>query len=176
MAPITTHGSDVKMPHTVRRARQQGFAYMWALMMVLIMSIYLAKVGEAWHNRIQRSKEEELLRIGAEIKMAVKRYSENNIGDNPATAYPKSLQDLVQDPRVPFPKRYLRKAYQDPITGDDWSYIGAPGGGFAGVASKSPKKPLKTANFPEDAQGFTEAKSYQEWRFAHWPNRGGGRR
>lgn len=174
MAPTTIPGEKVSKQRFAHQ--QQGFAYMWALMMVLIMSIYLAQVGEAWQNRIQRSKEEELLRIGAEIKTAVKRYTENNIGDNPQTAYPKTLQDLVQDPRVPFPKRYLRKAYKDPITDDDWTYIGAPGGGFVGVASKSPKKPLKTANFPEDALGFAEAKSYQDWRFAHWPNRGGGRR
>ncbi|WP_246307983.1 type II secretion system protein [Chitinibacter bivalviorum] len=140
------------------------------------MSIYLAQVGEAWQNRIQRTKEEDLVRMGLEIKTAIKRYSENNIGDNPQTAYPKTLDDLVQDPRVPFPKRYLRKAYKDPITGEDWLYLNAPGGGFMGVYSKSLQKPLKSANFPEDLTGFAEAKSYQDWRFAHWPNRGGGGR
>ncbi len=157
-------------------SRQQGYAYLWALTMVLIMSVYLAKVGETWQNRIQRAKEAELLRVGLEIKIAIKRYTENNIGDNPQTAYPKTLQDLVQDPRVQFPKRYLRKAYKDPITGEDWLYINAPGGGFLGVMSKSTAKPLKTANFTEDYSGFNEAKSYQDWRFAQWPNRGGGRR
>ncbi|WP_198314674.1 type II secretion system protein [Chitinibacter sp. GC72] len=175
MARFTIPGKQPASQSRLKRT-QQGFAYMWALMMVLVMSIYLGQVGEAWQNRIQRAKEEELLRMGAEIKMAVKRYNENNIGDNPQTAYPKTLQDLVQDPRVAFPKRYLRKAYKDPITGDDWQYIGAPGGGFVGVASKSVLKPLKNANFPEDTPGFVDAKSYQDWRFAHWPNRGGGRR
>jgi type II secretory pathway pseudopilin PulG len=160
----------------IQRSQQSGFAYMWALMLVLIMGIYLAQVGDAWQNRIQRAKEEDLLRMGAEIKMAIKRYNENNIGDNPQTAYPKTLDDLVQDPRVPFPKRYLRKAYKDPVTGDDWLYLNAPGGGFMGVYSKLTKAPLKSANFPDDYQGFAEAKSYQDWRFAHWPNRGGGRR
>ncbi|WP_410497813.1 type II secretion system protein [Chitinibacter sp. S2-10] len=141
------------------------------------MSIYLAQVGDAWQNRIIRTKEEELLRIGLEVQTAIKRYTENNIGDNPQTTYPKTLDDLVQDPRVPFPKRYLRKAYKDPITGEDWQYIGAPGGGFAGIYSKSDKKPLKVANFPENTTAFTEAKTYQDWRFAHWINRsGGGRR
>lgn len=152
-------------------AAQSGFAYVWALMLVLIMGIYLAQVGEAWHNRIQRNKEEELLRVGNEIRLAIKQYSEQS--SEGGLQYPKNLKDLVQDPRVAFPRRYLRKAYKDPITGDDWSYIGGPGGGFMGVQSKSALKPLKTDNFATEYTSFKEAKSYQDWRFAHWPNQGG---
>lgn len=150
---------------------QQGFAYVWALMLVLIMGIYLAQVGDAWQNRIQRNKEEELLRVGNEIRLAIKQYSEQGTAGN--AQYPKNIKDLVQDPRVPFPRHYLRKAYKDPMTGDDWSYIGGPGGGFMGVQSKSTAKPLKTDNFDTEYTSFKEAKSYQDWRFAHWPNQGG---
>ncbi len=154
-------------------SRQTGFAYVWALMLVLIMGIYLAQVGEAWHNRIQRSKETELMRMGNEIRLAIKQYHEQQSAGG--AQYPKSLDDLVQDPRVPFPRHYLRKAYKDPITGDDWLYIGGPGGGFMGVQSKSNAKPLKLDNFPEEYANFKDAKSYQDWRFAHWPNQGTGR-
>jgi type II secretory pathway pseudopilin PulG len=150
---------------------QQGFAYIWALMLVLIMGIYLGQVGEAWHNRIQRNKEEELMRVGNEIRIAIKQYSEQ--GTEGGAQYPKNIKDLVQDPRVPFPRRYLRKAYKDPMTGEDWSYISGPGGGFMGVQSKSTAKPLKTDNFPTEYTSFKEAKAYQDWRFAHWPNQGG---
>ena len=152
-------------------AKQQGFAYIWALMLVLIMGIYLAQVGEAWQNKLQRNKEEELLRVGNEIRLAIKQYSEQNSAGG--LQYPKTLNDLVQDPRVPFPRRFLRKAYKDPMTGNDWAYIGGPGGGIMGVNSKSELKPLKNHNFLAEYTSFQEAKTYQDWRFAHWPNQGG---
>ncbi|MBM5573679.1 type II secretion system protein [Deefgea sp. CFH1-16] len=173
MAPSTTLGKRVTTCRQQHRA-QQGFAYVWALMLVLIMGIYLAQVGEAWQNRIQRSKEEELMRVGNEIRLAIKQYSEQNSAAG--LQYPKTLQDLVQDPRVPFPRRYLRKAYKDPITGGDWLMIGGPGGGFMGVQSPSLQKPLKNDQFIQENASFKDAKSYQDWRFAHWPNQGGGRK
>ena len=150
---------------------QQGFAYVWALMLVLIMGIYLAQVGDVWQNRIQRNKEEELMRVGNEIRLAIKQYSEQGSEGN--RQYPKELSDLVQDPRVPFPRRYLRKAYQDPMNGEDWFYIGGPGGGYMGVQSKSELTPLKTDNFPEEYASFKDATSYQSWRFAYWPSSSG---
>ncbi|UXY16805.1 type II secretion system GspH family protein [Chitiniphilus purpureus] len=152
--------------------RQQGFAYAWVLMMVLVMGIYLAELGDVWQTRIRRAREEELLIVGDEIRRAIKAYSEQNSGQGPQ--YPKTLDDLVQDPRVPFARRFLRRPYKDPITGEDWSYIGAPGGGFMGVFSKSNDKPLKQWGFTAQYSGFADKTSYQEWKFAHWP--GGGSR
>ena len=147
---------------------------MWALMLMLIMAIYLAQIAESWQFRIRRAKEEQLLQVGVEIRNAITAYVSTNQGNNPQTAYPNTLDDLVQDPRVPFPRRFLRKAYKDPITGEDWLYVAAPGGGFLGVSSKSTDKPLKATNFSDDLQTFNDAKSYQDWRFAAWPNNGGG--
>ncbi|BCL76051.1 type II secretion system pseudopilin TklG [Jeongeupia sp. HS-3] len=165
--------------HTVnfeRRPRtppgQAGYAYLWVLMMVLVMGIYLGLVGEAWQNRLQREREQELLRVGDEIRLAIKNY--NAITTAGGTQYPKRLQDLVQDPRVPFARRFLRRAYKDPLTGEDWAYIGAPGGGFMGVYSKSPKLPLKQNNFPRQFANFADKKSFADWQFASWPD-GGGR-
>ncbi|XZG71371.1 type II secretion system protein [Chitinibacteraceae bacterium HSL-7] len=154
---------------------QQGFAYAWVLAMVLMMGIYLAKVGEVWQTKIQRAKEAELLQVGDEIRRAIKGYSDINSGQG--AQYPKSLDDLVQDPRVPFARRFLRKAYKDPVTGGDWGYINAPGGGFMGVYSTSTQKPLKETGFGADYQGFVGKQSYAEWQFAQWPRgAGGGRR
>jgi len=157
-----------------RSSRHGGFAYLWALMMVLVMAIYLGEVGEEWHTHALRLKEEQLLREGDEIRLAIKAYTE--VKDHPGQ-YPRTLDDLTQDPRVPFPRHFLRHPYKDPITNDDWAYIAAPGGGFMGVYSKSTDKPLKQANFPSQYSGFADKQSYQDWKFAQWPNNsGGGRR
>ncbi|KPC54443.1 hypothetical protein [Amantichitinum ursilacus] len=152
--------------------RQRGFAYAWALMMVLITGIYLAEVADVWQTRIRRMKETQLLAEGDEIRMAIKHYTEQ--GNANAMQYPHSLDDLISDNRVPFPRRFLRHAYKDPITGEDWLYIAAPGGGFMGVYSKSMDKPLKRDNFPASYVGFANKDNYQEWKFAQWPT-GGGR-
>ncbi len=148
--------------------KQSGFAYAWALMAVLIMGIYLAQVGEAWQNRAQRAKEEELLRVGAEIRRGIKLYSEQNMMQG--VQYPKTLEELVLDPRSPTPRRFIRKAYKDPMTGDDWAYISAPGGGFMGVYSQAKGKPLKQQRFPSDFASFANQNTYQDWKFANWPN------
>ena len=153
-------------PITAGKA-QAGFAYAWALMAVLIMGVYLAQVGEAWHNRAQRAKEEELLRVGAEIRRGIRLYGEQNRMQG--MQYPKTLDELVQDPRSLVPRRFIRKAYKDPMTGEDWAYITAPGGGFMGVYSKAAGKPLKQQRFSADFAGFAGQNSYQDWKFASWP-------
>ncbi|MEN9659118.1 MAG: hypothetical protein RL571_2583 [Pseudomonadota bacterium] len=171
MAPLTIAGkAQVKGAARPQLGSKQeaGFAYAWALMAVLIMGIYLAQVGEAWQNRAQRAKEAELLRVGAEIRRGIKLYTEQN--QMQGTQYPKSLEELVLDPRSPTPRRFIRKAYKDPLTGEDWQYISAPSGGFMGVYSKAQGKPLKQRLFPSDFAGFADQNSYQDWKFAHWPN------
>ncbi|WP_028452365.1 membrane protein [Chitinilyticum aquatile] len=161
--------------HTITgKHRQGGFAYGWVLMLVLVMGVYLAEVGEVWQTRIQRDKEAELMRVGNEIRLAIKAYSEQNTGSGPQ--YPRELADLVKDPRMPVTKRYLRRAYKDPITGEDWQLIPAPGGGFMGVYSKSMMRPLKQDGFPNDYASFKDKQSYNEWRFAWWPQGNSGRR
>ncbi|WP_228098322.1 type II secretion system protein [Chitinilyticum piscinae] len=143
-------------------------------MLVLVMGVYLAEVGEVWQTRIKRAREAELIRIGDEVRRAVKAYTEQNTGQG--TQYPKELADLVKDPRMPVTKRYLRRVYKDPITGEDFQLIPAPGGGFMGVYSKSTEKPLKQDNFPSEYSSFKDKPSYTEWRFAHWPQGNSGRR
>jgi len=47
----------------------------------------------------------------------------------------------------------------------DWGLARGPGGGIAGVYSRSTARPLKTANFPKEYESFASAASYAEWRF-----------
>ena len=58
------------------------------------------------------------------------------------------LEELLQDPRYPDIRRYLRKIYLDPMTGSaEWGLVTGPGGEIYGVHSLSGDEPLKKANF-----------------------------
>lgn len=147
--------------------RQRGFGYVYALGLVLMMGIYLAKVGDVWSTNARRAKEQTLLDVGDEIRRALEAYVANYSGVGPR--YPKSLDELVLDPRSVTPKRYLRKPYLDPMTERDWVYLEAPGGGFMGIYSRAAGKPLKQAEFPEAYRSFADQPNYQTWVFAAWP-------
>ncbi|MEJ8855438.1 type II secretion system protein [Variovorax robiniae] len=157
------------------RKAQRGFTLIWALMTVFILGIYLGEVGTLWGTEIARDKEEVLLHQGDEIREAIRRYMEAG-GAAGGMQYPRKLDDLVKDPRVPFERRFLRKAYKDPMTGKDWSYIGAPGGGIMGVYSSASGTPFKQEDFPKVYSSFTRQTSYEGWKFAHYPGSAGLRR
>ena len=161
------------VPHSCRS--QRGFTFIWVLMSIAVLGIYLAQVGTMWRTEIARDNEEVLLHQGDEIREAIRRYMEAG-GPQGGFQYPRTLADLVKDPRVPFERRFLRKAYKDPMTGKDWSYIGAPGGGIMGVYSSASGTPFKTENFPKIYGSFAGQTSYEGWKFAHFPNNAGLRR
>lgn len=172
MAAIMRSGRPRACPPGL--AGQRGYGYAFALLAVLLLGIYLAKVGEAWSSQQRRAREAVLLQQGDEIRRAVASYVAATQEGQPR--YPKSLAELVQDERGTVLRRHLRRAYRDPITGLDWAYIDAPGGGFLGVYSKSLARPLKQAGFRPPYRGFADQRTYQAWRFAAWPNsRGLGR-
>jgi hypothetical protein len=64
----------------------------------------------------------------------------------------------------------LRKAYKDPITGDDWEYVRDPATArIKGVRSKSKAEPFKQHNFPPAVRHFEGVTSYYLWVF-QYPN------
>ncbi len=148
----------------VRRA--QGFTYMTVLFMVAIMAGGLALVGEVWSTSNAREREAELLHVGNEYRKAIERYY--LLG--PQRQYPKSLADLIKDPRQPGTVRYLRKLYPDPITGkEEWGLVKSADGGFAGVYSLSEAAPLKSAGFAVRDAAFEGKAKYSEWQFVFAP-------
>jgi len=157
---------------TIRASAQRGFACMWALLAIAAMGIYLTQVGKLWGTEVARANEEILLQQGDEIRNAIKGYVE--AGGAGSMQFPRSLNDLVRDPRVPYERRFLRKPYRDPMSGRDWAFIGAPGGGFMGVYSSARGTPFKVDNFPRIYSSFMGQTSYEGWRFAHYPILGGG--
>ncbi|OIN48223.1 hypothetical protein BLL37_13070 [Pseudomonas azotoformans] len=135
---------------------------MGMLVTVAIVAVMLMEVGTLWSSVLQREREMELLARGNEIRRAIGLYYAAG------NTYPKSLDDLVLDRRQPTTQRYLRKAYADPLTGDqDWGVVEGPGETIMGVFSKAKGTPFKQGNFAVINQGFTGQGSYQGWVFLH---------
>ena len=141
----------------------RGFTYMTALFMVAILGGGLALAGEMWETSARREREAELLFVGHQYRMAIQRY----FLSGPQRQYPRSLEDLLKDPRRPGTERYLRRLYADPMTGKDWGLVKAPDGGILGVHSLSQEKPLKVAGFRVRDATFEGAQKYSEWMFVH---------
>ena len=148
----------------MRACRCSGFTYLTILFIVAIMGVGLALVGEVWHTSVAREKEAELLYTGNQYRSAIARYYLAG-----PQQYPRSLSDLVKDPRKPGAERYLRKLYRDPITGKEWGIVKAPDGGIMGVHSLSENIPLKRAQFRIRDRDFEGANSYSDWKFVYVP-------
>jgi type II secretory pathway pseudopilin PulG len=151
--------------------QQQGFTYIGLLFAVAIIGITLATVGVIWSTQGQREREEQLLFVGDQYRQAIGRYLQAG------GVWPQSLDDLVEDKRVPMPRRFLRRLYPDPMTGAaDWELIPGPDGGIMGVASSSQQQPIKVAGFrPLDA-AFENAACYCGWKFIYVARSAAGRR
>ncbi|WP_310451869.1 type II secretion system protein [Sulfuritalea sp.] len=151
------------------RRRQDGFTYLAILFLVSVLGVGLAAVGEVWDTARRRDKERDLLQAGRDLRDAIGRYYTAPSGGT--ARYPSSLEDLLKDNRVPGIRRHMRRIPVDPMTGKaDWATLGAPGGGIAGVHSRSEDEPLKTANFDRGEDGFEGGKQYSEWRFLFVPD------
>lgn len=150
-------------------ARQHaGFTYVGLLITVAVFGVGLAATGQVWSTAAAREKERELLFIGNQFRNAIMSYH----AGTPAGGirYPRSLEDLVDDRRMPVVRRHLRRLYPDPITGgEQWGLVPASDGGIAGVFSLSEKAPLKTAGFTGADAAFEKAERYSDWKFVYAP-------
>ena len=154
--------------------RQGGFAYMLILALIVFMGLGLAALGTHWDSARQRAQEQELLYIGNQYRQAIGRYYQQTPG--PTKRYPAALEELLKDPRVPYPARYLRRPFRDPVTQQDWGLVMAPEGGIMGIFSTSEKRPRKLANFDLPDRAFEEVAlqrgeqlRYADWQFVYRP-------
>jgi type II secretory pathway pseudopilin PulG len=145
---------------------QRGFTYLTILFVIAFMGIGLALTGEVWQSVALREKEAQLLYAGNQYRRAIERYYLGGLRQ-----YPRSLEDLLKDPRKPNTERYLRKLYFDPVTGSaEWGIVKTPDGtAIMGVYSQSELKPLKTAGFGVADRAFEGATKYSDWKFVYQP-------
>jgi type II secretory pathway pseudopilin PulG len=162
-------GSAPPPGQAARGRRDRGFTYVVILLAVAFLGIALAAVGTVWALAARREREAELLFVGDAYRSAIAHYYASGPG---AHRFPEKLEDLVEDRRVPLPRRHLRRIYPDPMTGRaDWQLIRDPEGGIAGVSSSSPKAPVKRANFQPPDDDFAGAECYCDWKFEYTPAR-----
>lgn len=143
-----------------------GFTFIALLVIVAIMGIMLAAVGQSWHTIMLREREKELLFRGEQYRQALERWHnpDTKAGMPPASPL-NDLHDLLQDPRTVGKNHYLRRLYKDPISGKDFLVLRNAAQGIIGVMSPSEEAPLKTGGFPPELASFEGLDQYKKWVF-----------
>ncbi|HSL62234.1 MAG TPA: type II secretion system protein [Desulfotignum sp.] len=157
------------MAHPIMNG-ERGFTYPAALMLVVVISVALTGAHQQWQTSVKRDREMELLFRGTQILEAINAYC--RAGSEGECQYPRRLEDLLKDPRVPGVRRHLRKLYKDPMTRDGhWGIVYDGRGNIKGVFSKSAGSPLKIGGFPDALKSFENKAHYHEWKFVHNPRK-----
>ncbi|MFC0577714.1 hypothetical protein [Paraburkholderia solisilvae] len=106
-----------------------------------------------------------MLAVGNEFQRALMSFSSATPIGQPTQ--PRTLEELLRDPRYPNVVRHLRRIYEDPMTGKaDWVIVKSPDGQtIVGIHSASHAHPIQLKQFSPAFQGFENKKSYTDWVF-----------
>jgi type II secretory pathway pseudopilin PulG len=141
---------------------QRGVTYLVLLLAIAMVSAVLATNATLVSTAQRREREKQLLWAGDQLRQALLAYA--RAGDG---RFPDRLEDLLEDPRSPAPRRFLRQLYPDPMTRDQsWGLLRNAEGRIVGVHSRSTAVPMKTSGFADAYQDFGAARSYADWKFA----------
>ena len=159
-------GTVRSMPHP---RRQRGFTYVALLLAIALHGAVLTLASSVWHTAQKRERERELLFIGGQFRDAIRAYAQG--GPGTAGQLPRTLDDLLLDPRFPGTKRHLRRIFVDPMTWKtEWGLVKTPdGNAILGVYSLSQEAPLRKAHFGPAERGFERAATYSDWKFSYQP-------
>lgn len=159
---------STSLPFDGERRGAGGFTYVGLLLVIALAGVALAGAGTLWSTETRRDREAELLFAGEQFQRAITAYYD--LGPAGVKQFPAKLEDLLQDRRFPTTRRYLRKIFVDPMTGNrEWGLVRGPGGTITGVYSMSEAAPIKRADFPTQYKQFESAQSYRDWRFVYAP-------
>jgi len=143
---------------------QRGFTYVLVLAILALLGIALAAVGTRWSDRLQREREQELLRIGRLYAQAILAYHRGSPGSD--KTWPKDVQDLQLDPRMLGTVRYMRTAYGDPmLPGQPFGLVRAADNTIRGVYSTSTATPFRTEAVDLGVLVLAPAQHYSDWQF-----------
>jgi type II secretory pathway pseudopilin PulG len=146
------------------RTRLRGYALLAALILVALVALASVVAVQNARKDAQRERERDLLFAGEEFRKAIAHYYAIRIGNIPP-AYPKKLDDLIEDTRAPVTVRHLRRIYIDPMTGQaDW-VLDKQGDRIIGVHSRSSDPPVRHAGFTNLESSFGSARTYADWDF-----------
>jgi type II secretory pathway pseudopilin PulG len=148
-----------------RHTAQGGYAYLALMISIAIIGVAAAAEVQLGAIYERRMAEKELLFVGGEFQRALLDYATASpLGQ---ATQPRTLDDLLRDPRYPNVVRHLRKLYADPMTGKaDWVLVKSPDGQtIVGIHSSSKARPIQIAHFPLEFQGFNDKRSYEDWVF-----------
>lgn len=151
---------------TPRLRRSRGMALLMALLAVAVMGLVAAQALQVGAQASRRDAEEELLHVGGIWRRALRSWVDATPG---RTALgPRSLDELLRDPRAPGVRRHLRQVPHDPLTGRlEWGLQRSPDGQITGVHSLAEGVPIKRQGFAAEWSGFADAKSYTVWVFGN---------
>lgn len=148
---------------------QAGFTYLWLLFVVAVLGLGMGLAAEVASTVAQREKEQQLISIGRQFRAALGRYYEAQLTGGRHT-YPSTLEELLQDPRVPGVRRHLRKVFVDPMTGQaTWGLLRVDGR-IVGVYSLSTRKAVKQEGFEADESSFAGKATLDDWVFTYPPD------
>jgi type II secretory pathway pseudopilin PulG len=139
---------------------------------LLLSAALLAAIAiYAWQESAEKAqweKQHRLLFIGNQLRQAIGRYYEHSPG--PIKQYPRSLSDLLDDPRTPTHERYLSEIYVDPMTGErSWGLVRDEQQAIVGAHSLSNDAPMEDAGLAAENPSFAGKKTYSEWIFTYTP-------
>ena len=144
----------MRLPFVTTRVKltslnRDGFTFLTAIFMVMIIGIMLGLTGQSWKSIMKREREKELLFRGSQIKEAIEnwynpKYTVPGVAPRNAPRPLMDLKYLLDDPNTTSHLRYLPhtyatelddknpkcapdcaklKVYQDPMTGKEWTII-----------------------------------------------------
>lgn len=157
-------GERRRGPAVVGPGAQGGFTYVAVLAIVAIVGIALAAVGTRWADRMQREREQQLLRVGQLYAQAILAYHRGSPGSD--KTWPKNLEDLLLDPRMLGTVRYLRAPYTDPmVPGQPLGLVRAADDTIRGVYSTNTAEPFTQGAVNLGVVVLSPAQHYADWQF-----------
>ena len=96
---------------TRRQNGENGYAMAGLLVAIAIMGLAMSMILPTWRTFMQREREAELIFRGEQYMRAIELYQRQVPG-----AYPTDMSVLVE-------QRFLRREYEDPLTGEPFEYL-----------------------------------------------------
>src|ERR1700693_2351034 len=109
---MTHHLHDYRSAPPARRS-ERGYIFLMLMLFVALLAIAAGALAPSIAFRVRRDREEEMIHRGVEHSRAIRRYVKKT------GRYPSRLEELENTNNI----RFLRRRYQDPITGKDFKLL-----------------------------------------------------